>query len=115
MSTHNIQFHNEIRKLPLMFVFLIYRKNFIGTQNRVQFELAMVNEPSVLLRFDCSLTQRNWLKKVGVGWGGGGGGGGWIHSHISLNRRWRMTAKVSIIYPLARLCSFAKKIFVVLY
>ena len=36
MSTHNIQFHNEIRRLPLIFVFLIYRKNFIGTQNRVR-------------------------------------------------------------------------------
>ena len=50
MSTHNIQFHNEIRK-PLIFVFLIYRKNFVGSQ-----KLSMVNEPSVfeLLRFDCS-------------------------------------------------------------
>ena len=36
MSTHNIPFHNEIRKLPLIFVFLFYRKNFLGTQNRVR-------------------------------------------------------------------------------
>ena len=39
MSTHNIQFHNEIRKLPQIFVFLICRKNFVGTQNRVQISL----------------------------------------------------------------------------
>ena len=37
MHTHNIQFHNEVRKLPYIFIFLIYRKNFIGTQNRVRF------------------------------------------------------------------------------
>ena len=52
MSTHNIQFH-KIRKNPKIFVFLRYRKNFVGTKN--EFELAMVNEPSVfeLSRFDC--------------------------------------------------------------
>ena len=35
------------------FVFLSYRKNFVGLKN--EFELAVVNEPSVfeLLRFDC--------------------------------------------------------------
>ena len=36
MSTNNIQFHDRIRKLPLLFVFLNYRKNFIGTQKRVR-------------------------------------------------------------------------------
>ena len=36
MSTHNIQFHDKIRKFPLIFVFLSYRKNFIGTQKRVR-------------------------------------------------------------------------------
>ena len=36
MSTHNIQFHNEIRKLPERFVFLIYWKTFVGTQKRVR-------------------------------------------------------------------------------
>ena len=36
MSTHNIQFHGKIRKFPLVFVFLSYRKNFKGTQKRVQ-------------------------------------------------------------------------------
>ena len=36
MSTHNIKFYNEIRKLPEIFVFLIHRKNFVGTQNRVR-------------------------------------------------------------------------------
>ena len=36
MSTHNIQFHNEIRKLPYVFVFFIYRKNFLGIQKRVR-------------------------------------------------------------------------------
>ena len=39
-----------------MFVFLSYRKNFVGNQN--EFELATVNEPSVfeLLKFDCIST-----------------------------------------------------------
>ena len=36
MSTHNIQLLNEIIKFPLIFVFLIYRKNFVRTQNRVR-------------------------------------------------------------------------------
>ena len=36
MSTHNIQFHDKIRKFPLVFVFLSYRKNFVGTQKRVR-------------------------------------------------------------------------------
>ena len=36
MSTHNIQLHDIIRKFPEIFVFLSYRKNFEGTQNRVQ-------------------------------------------------------------------------------
>ena len=35
MSTHNIPFHDKIR-FPLIFVFLSYRKNFIGTQKRVR-------------------------------------------------------------------------------
>ena len=54
MSTHNIQFHDQIRKFPWIFVFLSYRENFVGTQKN-EFALAMVNEPSAfeLLRFDC--------------------------------------------------------------
>ena len=36
MSTHNIQFHDKIRKFPLIFVFLSYRKNFVGTKKRVR-------------------------------------------------------------------------------
>ena len=36
MSTHIIQFHNKIRTFPLIFVFLSYRKNFVGTQKRVR-------------------------------------------------------------------------------
>ena len=36
MSTHNIQFHDKIRKFPLVFVFLSYWKNFVGTQKRVR-------------------------------------------------------------------------------
>ena len=35
MSTHNIQFHGKIRNFPQLFVFLSYRKNFVGTQKRV--------------------------------------------------------------------------------
>ena len=39
MSIHNIQFHDKIRKIPYMFDFLSYRKNFVGLKN--EFELAM--------------------------------------------------------------------------
>ena len=35
MSTYNIQFYVKI-KFPLVFVFLSYRKNFVGTQKRVR-------------------------------------------------------------------------------
>ena len=35
MSIHNIQFHDKI-KIPYIFVFLSYRKNFVGTQKRVR-------------------------------------------------------------------------------
>ena len=35
MSTHNLQFHDKIRKFPLILVFLSYRKNFLGTQKRI--------------------------------------------------------------------------------
>ena len=36
MSLHNIQFHDKIKKSPLILFFLSYRKNFVGTQ---KFEL----------------------------------------------------------------------------
>ena len=36
MSTHNIQFHDKIRKLPKNICFWSYRKNFVGTQKQVQ-------------------------------------------------------------------------------
>ena len=36
MSTHNIQFHDKIRKKHEIFVFLSYWKNFVGTEKRVQ-------------------------------------------------------------------------------
>ena len=36
MSTHNIQFHDKIRKFPLVFVFLSCRQNFVGTQKWVR-------------------------------------------------------------------------------
>ena len=36
MSTHIIQFHDKIRKVPKMFIFCCYQKNFIGTQKRVR-------------------------------------------------------------------------------
>ena len=36
MSTHKIQFHDKIRKVPLIMVFMSYRKNFIGTQKQVR-------------------------------------------------------------------------------
>ena len=36
MSTHNIQCHDKIRKKILIFVFLSYWKNFVGTEKRVR-------------------------------------------------------------------------------
>ena len=36
MSTHNKQCHDKITKFPLTFVFMSYRKNFLGTQKRVR-------------------------------------------------------------------------------
>ena len=52
MSTHNIQFHDEIKKNPTFLHFVAIRTSQ-GLKNK--FKLAMVNEPSVfeLLRFDC--------------------------------------------------------------
>ena len=35
MSTLNIQFLDKIRKNPLIFMFMSYRKNFVGTQKQV--------------------------------------------------------------------------------
>ena len=32
MSTYNIHFHDKIRKFPLIFVFMSYRKNFVGSK-----------------------------------------------------------------------------------
>ena len=45
MPTRNIQFYDKIRKFPKIFVFLSYRKNFVGTQKRVR--ISHENEPSV--------------------------------------------------------------------
>ena len=36
MSTLNIQFHDKMTTFPKIFVLLIYRKNFVGTQKRVR-------------------------------------------------------------------------------
>ena len=36
MRTRNIQFHEEIRKNPSIFVYLSNRKNFVGAQKRVR-------------------------------------------------------------------------------
>ena len=49
-----LQFHNEIKKKnPTFFYFVAIGRTSQGLKN--EFELAMVNEPSVfeLLRFDC--------------------------------------------------------------
>ena len=35
-SIHSMQCHNKIRKFPLLFVLLNYRKNFVRTQKRVR-------------------------------------------------------------------------------
>ena len=36
MSTYNIRFHDKISKYPYIFVFLIYRENFLGTRKLVR-------------------------------------------------------------------------------
>ena len=58
MRTHNIQFHNKIRKTSLYTCtcFLELSKEF-RVDSKNEFELAMVNEPSVfeVLCFDCTL------------------------------------------------------------
>ena len=53
MSTHNIQFHDKIKKNKQIFVFLSYWKNFVGTENK--FKSSTVNKPSVFepLRLYC--------------------------------------------------------------
>ena len=55
MSTHNIHFHDKIRKFPYLFSLAIGR---ISYRLKNVFELAVVNEPSVfvLLRFASVLT-----------------------------------------------------------
>ena len=51
MGTHNIQFHDKFRKNSLIFVFLSYRKNFVGTKKRVRISHGKrAIEPP---RFDC--------------------------------------------------------------
>ena len=57
---HNIQFHDKMRKFPSIFVFFHARTSW-GLKN--EFELAMVNEPSVfeLSRFNCV-----YLKNTGI-------------------------------------------------
>ena len=57
MSTHNIQFHDKIRKKKhKKFVFLSYWKDFVGTEKK--FESSTVNEPSGFepLRLYCIYT-----------------------------------------------------------
>ena len=53
MSTHNIEVHDKIREFPWILVSLSCRRISLALKN--EFELAMVNEPSVfeLLMFDC--------------------------------------------------------------
>ena len=54
MSTHNIQFCDEIKKKnPTFFYFVAIGRTSQGLKN--EFELAMINEPSVfeLLKFNC--------------------------------------------------------------
>ena len=59
MRTHNIQFHDKIRKFHKVFVFLSYGRILKGLKNK--FKLATINEPSVfkLLKFDCICIERN--------------------------------------------------------
>ena len=44
MSTHNIQFHDEIRKNSLNICFLELSKNFVASQKRVR--IIQANKPS---------------------------------------------------------------------
>ena len=52
MSTHNIQFHDKIIKFHKIFVFLSYRKNYVGTKKQVQ--ISHGEPASELLRFGCT-------------------------------------------------------------
>ena len=54
MSTHNKQFHDKIRKKSVNICFLELTEK-LRRASKNEFELAMVNEPSVfeLSRFDC--------------------------------------------------------------
>ena len=56
MSTHNVQFRDKIRNFPKYLFSCAIGRIMCGLKN--EFELAMVNEPSVveLLRFDCIWT-----------------------------------------------------------
>ena len=36
MSTHNIHFHDKIRNILLIFIFLKYRKNFLRTPKQLR-------------------------------------------------------------------------------
>ena len=58
MSTHNIQFHDKIRKL-LKYLFS-WATGRVSQGLKNEFELAMVNEPSVfeLLNFDCTFINK---------------------------------------------------------
>ena len=55
MSTLNIQFHDKIKKKFLYICFLKLSKEF-HRASKYEFELAMVNEPSVFepSRFNCT-------------------------------------------------------------
>ena len=65
MSTHNIQFHDKVRKCPLVFVFLNYRKNFVGTQKRVRINhgfRALEVRLYIYINFFSEFVQPNELK-----------------------------------------------------
>ena len=43
MGSHNIQYHDELREFPYIFVFLNNRKNFVGTRKRVRISFRLLS------------------------------------------------------------------------
>ena len=70
MSTHNIQFHDRIRKFPQNSVNICLLEVHVSEEFRGdEFVSVMVNEPLVLqlLRFDCRITNLH-TRNSGVKW-----------------------------------------------
>ena len=62
MSILNIQFHDKITTFPQIFVLLIYRKNFVGTEKRVRISHDKRAIGFELSRFDCKLIEYSLIR-----------------------------------------------------